>query len=144
VYGTDPPSRLTIARIRDKFELHGTVCDVHKGPSGRPRTATSDESSAAALERFHSSPQKSIRQCARESGVSAISVLSVLRILKKELRGFESTSELYRLSDRRRSAKLVPTLADRGYHVVSATSPSVRNFDFLNLESLLFLPSKVK
>jgi hypothetical protein len=81
-YGTDPPSRLTIARIRDKFELHGTVYDVHKGPSGRPRAATSDESSAAVLERFHSSPQKSTeRQCARESGVSAT---SVLRILKKK------------------------------------------------------------
>jgi hypothetical protein len=37
------------------------------------------------------------------------------------LRGFESASELYRSSDRRRSAKLVPTLADRGCHVVSAT-----------------------
>jgi hypothetical protein len=36
---------------------------------------------------------------------------------------FESASELYRSSDRRRSAKLVPTLADRGCHVVSATSP---------------------
>jgi hypothetical protein len=32
----------------------------------------------------------------------------------KKLRGFESASELYRSSDRRWSAKLVPTLADRG------------------------------
>jgi hypothetical protein len=46
-----------------------------------------------------------------------------------------------RSSDRRRSAKLVPTIADRGCHVVSATSPSDRNFDFLDLEPLLFLPS---
>ncbi|KAK6998700.1 solute carrier organic anion transporter family member 2B1-like X3, partial [Biomphalaria glabrata] len=29
--GTEPPSRLTITRLRDKFEIHGTVCDVHKG-----------------------------------------------------------------------------------------------------------------
>jgi hypothetical protein len=43
--------------------------------------------------------------------------------IKKNLRGFQSASELYRSSDRRRSAKLVPTLADRGCHVVSATSP---------------------
>jgi hypothetical protein len=47
-----------------------------------------------------------------------------------KIRGFESASELYRSSDRRRSAKLVPTLADRGCHVVSATSPSDRNFLF--------------
>jgi hypothetical protein len=30
--------------------------------------------------------------------------------------------ELYRPSDRRLSAKLVPTLEDRGYYVVSATT----------------------
>jgi hypothetical protein len=58
-----------------------------------------------------------------------------------KLRGFESASELYRSSDRRRSAKLVLTLADRGCHMVSATSPSDRNYDFLDLKRLLFLPS---
>jgi hypothetical protein len=35
----------------------------------------------------------------------------------------ESASELYRPSDRRLSAKLLPTLADRGCHVVSVTDP---------------------
>jgi hypothetical protein len=35
----------------------------------------------------------------------------------------ESASELYRPSDRRLSAKLVPTFADRGCHVVSVTNP---------------------
>ena len=29
-YATEPPTRLTTARIRDKFETHGTVCDVYK------------------------------------------------------------------------------------------------------------------
>jgi hypothetical protein len=33
----------------------------------------------------------------------------------------ESASELYQPSDRRLSAKLVPTFADRGCHVVSVT-----------------------
>jgi hypothetical protein len=60
---------------------------------------------------------------------------------RKKLRGFQSASELYRSSDRRRSEKLAPTLADRGCHVVSAASPSDRNFDFLDPEPLLFLPS---
>ena len=37
------------------------------------------------------------------------------RILKKtKLRGLKSARELYRQSGRRRSAKLVPTFADRG------------------------------
>jgi hypothetical protein len=35
----------------------------------------------------------------------------------------EFTSELYQPSDRCLSAKLVPTSADRGYHVVSVTDP---------------------
>ena len=29
-FGTQPPTRLTIARIRDKFKIDGTVGDVHK------------------------------------------------------------------------------------------------------------------
>jgi hypothetical protein len=37
--------------------------------------------------------------------------------------GLQSASELYRPSDRRLSAKLVPTLADTGCRVVSATNP---------------------
>jgi hypothetical protein len=36
------------------------------------------------------------------------------------------------------SAKLVPTFADRGYRVVSATDPTAVNLDFLDPEPLLF------
>jgi hypothetical protein len=42
----------------------------------------------------------------------------------------EFASELYRPSDRRLSAKLVPTFADRGCHVVSTTD---FNYHFLGL-----------
>jgi hypothetical protein len=41
----------------------------------------------------------------------------------KKKRGFSPQSELYRPSDRRLLAKLVPTLADRECRVVSATNP---------------------
>jgi hypothetical protein len=44
----------------------------------------------------------------------------------KQTSWFQSSSELYRLSDRRLSAKLVPALADRGCRVVSATNPHGR------------------
>jgi hypothetical protein len=44
----------------------------------------------------------------------------------------ESASELYRLSERRLSAKLVPTFADRGCHVVSVTDPYGRIIVFLD------------
>jgi hypothetical protein len=44
----------------------------------------------------------------------------------------ESVSELYRLSDRRLSAKLLPTFVDRGCHVVSVTDPYGRIIGFLD------------
>jgi hypothetical protein len=44
----------------------------------------------------------------------------------------EFESELYRPSDRRLSAKLVPTFADRVCHVVSVTDPYGRNLGFLD------------
>jgi hypothetical protein len=44
----------------------------------------------------------------------------------------QSASELYRPSDLRLSAKLVPTSADRGCHVVSVTDPYGRILGFLD------------
>jgi hypothetical protein len=50
----------------------------------------------------------------------------------------ESASELYRPSDRRLSAKLVLTLADRRCHVVSVTDPYGRILDFLHRSRYFF------
>jgi CBS-domain-containing membrane protein len=44
----------------------------------------------------------------------------------------KSASELYRPSDRRLSAKLVPTFADRGCHVVSVTDSYGHILGFLD------------
>jgi hypothetical protein len=54
--------------------------------------------------------------------------------LKTKLHGLSPQANYTdRLSDRRLSAKLVPTLADRGCHVVRATiPPTVVNFGFLD------------
>jgi YD repeat-containing protein len=41
----------------------------------------------------------------------------------KKIPAPESVSELYRLSDRRLSAKLMPTFAEKGCRVVSVTDP---------------------
>lgn len=78
-FGTPPPTRRTIARIRDKFEADGTVNDVHKGRSGRRRTATTPESCAAVLQHFVRSPQKSVTQGSRDSAVSRSSVRRILK-----------------------------------------------------------------
>ena len=50
-FGTPPPTcrTRTIVHIREKFKANGTVKDVHKGRSGRTRTATSPASNAAVL-----------------------------------------------------------------------------------------------
>jgi hypothetical protein len=49
-----------------------------------------------------------------------------------------SASELYRPRDRRLSAKLVPTLADRGCRVVSSTDPHGRILGFLDRSRYYF------
>ena len=49
----DAPTRLTITRLRDKFEEEGTVKDVHKNHSGRPRSSTSPTKARGVIERFH-------------------------------------------------------------------------------------------
>jgi hypothetical protein len=53
----------------------------------------------------------------------------------------ESDSGYTRPSDRSLSAKLVPTLADRGCRVVRATDLHGRNLGFLDPEPLLFYSS---
>ena len=61
-FGTPPPTHRTIARIRKKFETDTIVKDVHKGRSGQTRTASSPVSSAAMLQHFFRSPEKSVNQ----------------------------------------------------------------------------------
>jgi hypothetical protein len=52
--------------------------------------------------------------------------IAIVEDKKTKLHGLQSASELYLPSDRRLSAKLVPTFADRGCRVVSATDPPGR------------------
>jgi len=61
------------------------VCDVHKGRSRRPWTATNPASSAKVLEQFTHSPQKSTKQCARETGVSRTSIRHILKTARRKV-----------------------------------------------------------
>jgi hypothetical protein len=72
---------------------------------------------------------------------SAIMVILVYERNKKETPCLESGSELYRLSDRRMSAKLVPTFADRECHVVSVTDPYGRILRFIDWSRYLLFSS---
>ena len=60
-FDTQPPTRVTITRIRDKFQVDGTVQDVLKGRCGRKRSPTDNESANAVMQVFARSPKKSFR-----------------------------------------------------------------------------------
>ena len=56
-FDTLPPTRVTIPRIRDKFEVDGTVQDVLKIRCGRKRSSTYNESADAVVRIFLHDPQ---------------------------------------------------------------------------------------
>jgi hypothetical protein len=60
-----------------------------------------------------------------------VKVYFISTITNKQTLWSESASELYRPSYSHLFAILVPTFADRCYHVVSATDPYGRNLGFL-------------
>jgi hypothetical protein len=55
-FNTPPPTRLTIDRIRDKFDATGSVANAPK--SGRPRTSMTEEDEMRVMT-FVNSPKKS-------------------------------------------------------------------------------------
>ena len=60
-FGTPPPPpRVTITRMRDKFEVDGTVQDMLKGRCGRKRDSTDTECADAVMQVFAQSPKKSL------------------------------------------------------------------------------------
>jgi hypothetical protein len=64
--------------------------------------------------------------------------INVASILKLKTPWPESARQLYRLSDRRLSAKLAPNFTYRGFHVVSVTDPYDRIFGFLDRSRYIF------
>jgi hypothetical protein len=66
----------------------------------------------------------------RKSRYTEVIIQSLRALDYKKTPWLESASELYRQSDRRLSAKLVATFADRGCHVVSVTDPYGRILGF--------------
>ena len=49
-FGTSPPTKVTITRIRDKFEVDGTVQDVLKSRCGRKRSSTDNDSADSSIQ----------------------------------------------------------------------------------------------
>ena len=63
------------------FETLGTVQNVNKTRSGRPRTSTSPGKEEQVQETLLRSPQKSLRQTARETNISKDSVYRIMKHL---------------------------------------------------------------
>ena len=81
-FGTSPPTRVTITRIQNKFEVDGLVQDLLKGRCGRKRSFTHNESAEAVIQVLAQSPKKSLRLCSREIGIKKSSVHQILRAHK--------------------------------------------------------------
>ena len=79
-FGTPSLTRLTITRIREKFEVDATVQDVLKGRCGRKRSFTDNERADAVMHVFARSPKKSLRQCSREVDIEKFSVHRIFEL----------------------------------------------------------------
>jgi hypothetical protein len=94
---------------------------------------------------FHSRRTGSIRNLQGQisftlpypTSVSQNREIFIVTNIKKTL-WLESANELYRPSDRRLSEKILPTFADRGYHVVSVTDPYCSILRFLDRSRYFF------
>ena len=68
------PMRRIITHIKKKFEADGTIQNVNKKSSGRPRTSTCPGKEKQVQETLSQSPQKSLQQTAWETNISNDSV----------------------------------------------------------------------
>ena len=74
-FSTDPPTRLTIYRIRDKFEETGSVTDTPR--SGRPTMCTKRNVDTVS-EAYARSPQKPLRRGSAEMGIKRTYLRKIL------------------------------------------------------------------
>lgn len=71
-FGTDPPSRKTIAALNKKFDETGSVADLTR--SGRPKSSRTEEKIALVQSAIRDDPTKSIRILSNELGLNKASV----------------------------------------------------------------------
>jgi transposase len=71
-FGTDPPSRKTIAALNKKFDETGSVADLSR--SGRPKSSRTEEKVALVQAALKKDPSRSIRSLSTELGVNKAAV----------------------------------------------------------------------
>lgn len=77
-FDTDPPSRLTIYQLRDKFEESGTLADAPR--SGRP-SVNNDDNRNLVAQSVVQSPKKSTRRRSLELDISRSTLQRILHSL---------------------------------------------------------------
>jgi hypothetical protein len=60
-FGIPPPTRVTITRIQEKFEIDGTVQDVLKGSCRRKRSPNDNENADVFMPVFAQFPKNTVR-----------------------------------------------------------------------------------
>ena len=85
VHMRDAPNFRTIKSIVAKFTNEGTVCDLHKGRSGRKRSGRSEDSVDMIRQAVVQSPKKSIRRLSAETNLHRS---SVQRIPRQDIHAF--------------------------------------------------------
>jgi hypothetical protein len=133
-FQSNPPGKTNILQWYRQFQENGCIC---KGESpGRPRI--SEENVNRIRVSYAQSPCKSL---SRGSHELSLPQTTLGRVLRKSFSGNNNNKNCVVLFRKRTIPTerpqpvvevLVPTLADRGCHVVSATDPHGRNLSFLD------------
>ena len=76
------PSAKAVREVVEKFEREGTVLNLHRGRSGRPRTVRTQENREAVAEALQRSPRKSTRRASVELHISQRTILRLYRDLR--------------------------------------------------------------
>ena len=79
VIGTPPPTKVTVTRNRNEFEVDGRVQYLLKGRCGRKRSSTDNGSADTVMQVFARFPKKSLRLCSCGIGIEKSTVHWILR-----------------------------------------------------------------
>ena len=106
-YGVHPrnkPSKPAIWKLVKKFKSEGTILNINKGRSGRPRSVRCEGNMERVRESVMQSPKKSHRQRSAELGLTPS---SIRRIMKQDLNLFPfHITTAHKLTDGDKAARV--------------------------------------
>ena len=130
-FGTPPPTRVTITRIRDKFEVDAAVQICWNVDEKEIEVQLITRVLMQLCRFLPRLPKKSLRQCSRENGIEKSSVNRILRVQK-----------WYSISNNPDGMSLCSTLLLAVYcgrRWTFSTSTGLRKFKESNTTQIVFL-----